>query len=236
MDFENNDFSKEDIEKGKILFKNAVSFVLGVAKLEQLPLTEMPEVAFAGRSNVGKSSIINAITNQKNLAKTSNTPGRTQQLNFFNVADKIHLVDLPGYGFAKAPEAQVKQWQKVIFAYLQGRVNLKRVFVLIDSRHGIKKVDKDVLEMLDKAAVTYQIVLTKTDKIGTGALAKILEETKAEVANHAAAYPKILATSSEKNIGIDGLRAEIASVAIDNSKTATSTKTHSKLSPLGEQA
>ena len=214
MNFETKDFLPEELDEGNNLFKNKTTFVLGVAKLEQLPLTEIPEVAFAGRSNVGKSSIINATTNQKGLAKTSNTPGRTQQLNFFNLADKIHLVDLPGYGFAKAPEAQVKQWQKVIFAYLQGRVNLKRVFVLIDSRHGIKKVDKDVLEMLDKAAVTYQIVLTKIDKIGVGNLAKVLTETKQEIANHAAAYPKVLATSSEKNLGIDELRAEIASIVL----------------------
>lgn len=214
MNFETKDFLPKELDEGNNLFKNKTTFVLGVAKLEQLPLTEIPEVAFAGRSNVGKSSIINATTNQKGLAKTSNTPGRTQQLNFFNLADKIHLVDLPGYGFAKAPEAQVKQWQKVIFAYLQGRVNLKRVFVLIDSRHGIKKVDKDVLEMLDKAAVTYQIVLTKIDKIGAGNLAKVLTETKQEIANHAAAYPKVLATSSEKNLGIDELRAEIASIVL----------------------
>ena len=147
------------------------------------------------------------------MAKTSNTPGRTQQLNFFNLADKIHIVDLPGYGFAKAPEAQVKQWQKVIFAYLQGRVNLKRVFVLIDSRHGIKKVDLDIMDLLDKAAVTYQIVLTKLDKIGSGNLNKVMADVESEVKKHAAAYTKVLATSSEKNIGIDELRAEIASLA-----------------------
>lgn len=128
----------------------------------------MEEIAFAGRSNVGKSSLINALTGRKGLAKTSNTPGRTQQLNYFNLADKLFLVDLPGYGFAKAPENLVKQWQKMIFAYLQGRVNLKRVFLLIDSRHGIKKVDREIMEMLDKAAVTYQIILTKSDKISTG--------------------------------------------------------------------
>ena len=183
-----------------------------MAKLEQLPLCEWPEAAFAGRSNVGKSSIINAVTGQKGLAKTSNTPGRTQQLNYFNLADKIHLVDLPGYGFAQAPEQVVKQWQKVIFAYLQGRVNLKRVFLLIDSRHGIKKVDQDIMEMLDKAAVTYQIVLTKADKISAKALAEVKKKTETEVEKHAAAYVKVLATSSEKNIGIDELRAAISSL------------------------
>ena len=212
MAFEDKGYSSEQLDEARDLFvKNQTTFVLGVAKLEQLPFTDMPEVAFAGRSNVGKSSIINAVTNQKGLAKTSNTPGRTQQLNFFKLADKIHLVDLPGYGFAKAPEAQVKQWQKVIFAYLQGRVNLKRVFVLIDSRHGIKKVDLEIMELLDKAAVTYQIVLTKLDKISSAELIKVKSEVEAEVKKHAAAYTKVLATSSEKNIGIDDLRVEIAS-------------------------
>lgn len=212
MGFAPEEFTPEKKEKAKALFAQGTSFVLGVAKLEQLPLCEWPEAAFAGRSNVGKSSIINAVTGQKGLAKTSNTPGRTQQLNYFNLADKIHLVDLPGYGFAQAPEQVVKQWQKVIFAYLQGRVNLKRVFLLIDSRHGIKKVDQDIMEMLDKAAVTYQIVLTKTDKISAKALAEVKKKTEAEVEKHAAAYVKVLATSSEKNIGIDELRAEISSL------------------------
>lgn len=178
MGFAPEEFTPEQKEKAKALFAQGTSFVLGVAKLEQLPLCEWPEAAFAGRSNVGKSSIINAVTGQKGLAKTSNTPGRTQQLNYFNLADKIHLVDLPGYGFAQAPEQVVKQWQKVIFAYLQGRVNLKRVFLLIDSRHGIKKVDQDIMEMLDKAAVTYQIVLTKTDKISAKALAEVKKKPR----------------------------------------------------------
>lgn len=212
MGFAPEEFTPEQKEKAKALFAQGTSFVLGVAKLEQLPLCEWPEAAFAGRSNVGKSSIINAVTGQKGLAKTSNTPGRTQQLNYFNLADKIHLVDLPGYGFAQAPEQVVKQWQKVIFAYLQGRVNLKRVFLLIDSRHGIKKVDQDIMEMLDKAAVTYQIVLTKTDKISAKALAEVKKKTEAEAEKHAAAYVKVLATSSEKNTGIDELRAEISSL------------------------
>ena len=211
MDFEPKDYTLEQIDKAKNLFKNKAEFVLGVANLEQLPCSEIPEIAFAGRSNVGKSSLINAITGQKSLAKTSNTPGRTQQLNFFKIDSKIFLVDLPGYGYAQAPESQVKQWQRVIFAYLQGRVCLKRVFVLIDSRHGIKKVDREIMELLDKAAVTYQIVLTKTDKISRQSLDKILSETAAEVAKHAAAYTKVLATSSEKNVGIDDLRIDIAS-------------------------
>ena len=150
-------YREEEMAAGKKLPAMSCTFVLGVASLAQLPPdAPMEEVAFAGRSNVGKSSLINALTGRRGLAKTSNTPGRTQQLNYFNLADRLYLVDLPGYGYAKAPESMVKQWQKMIFAYLQGRVNLKRVFLLIDSRHGIKKVDRDIMELLDKAAVTYQ--------------------------------------------------------------------------------
>ena len=210
MAFEKESFSTEQLAQAEALFRNKAEFVLGVAKLEQLPLDRIPEIAFAGRSNVGKSSIINALTGIKGLAKTSNTPGRTQQLNFFNLANKIHIVDLPGYGYAQAPEARVKQWQQVIFTYLQGRVCLKRVFLLIDSRHGFKKVDLEIMKMLDKAAVTYQIVLTKIDKISDKALSKVLEETTKALIEHAAAYPKVLATSAEKNIGLSPLRAEIA--------------------------
>lgn len=212
MDFLPPEFSEQQIILANSLFAGSCEFVLGVAKLEQLPLTEMPEVALAGRSNVGKSSLINAITNKRGLAKTSNTPGRTQQLNYFNLADKIHIVDLPGYGYAQAPEHLVKQWQKVIFAYLQGRVNLKRVLLLIDSRHGIKKTDKEVMEMLDKAAVTYQIVLTKTDKITKADLEKVKSSIEEEITKHAAAYSRVLLTSSEKKIGIEMVRAEIASL------------------------
>lgn len=212
MDFLPPEFSEQQITLANSLFAGSCEFVLGVAKLEQLPLTEMPEVALAGRSNVGKSSLINAITNKRGLAKTSNTPGRTQQLNYFNLADKIHIVDLPGYGYAQAPEHLVKQWQKVIFAYLQGRVNLKRVLLLIDSRHGIKKTDKEVMEMLDKAAVTYQIVLTKTDKITKADLEKVKSSIEEEITKHAAAYSRILLTSSEKKTGIEMVRAEIASL------------------------
>lgn len=212
MDFKIEPYSDEQLKKGEDLFQNKTEFMLGVASLEQLPLTELSEIAFAGRSNVGKSSIINAITKQKGLAKTSNTPGRTQQLNYFSVNNEIIMVDLPGYGYAQAPEKLVKQWQKLIFTYLQGRVNLKRVFVLIDSRHGIKKVDEEIMDMLDKAAVNYQIVLTKTDKISLASLAKQIKETEAKITKRAAAYIKVLATSSEKNIGIADIRAEIASL------------------------
>lgn len=214
MEFATPEYSQESLKAAEAFFKQPCNFVLGVAKLEQLPLTDIPEVAFAGRSNVGKSSIINALTGQKGLAKTSNTPGRTQQLNYFNLSDKIHIVDLPGYGFAQAPENMVKQWQNLIFTYLQGRVNLKRVFVLIDSRHGIKKVDLEIMEMLDKAAVTYQIVLTKTDKISTKALEKVLAETQKTIKDHAAAYVTVLATSSEKKTGLNELRYEIKSLSM----------------------
>lgn len=213
MDFATPEYSQEKLKEAEAFFKQPCEFVLGVAKLEQLPLSEMPEIAFAGRSNVGKSSIINALTGKKGLAKTSNTPGRTQQLNYFNLADKIYIVDLPGYGYAQAPENMVKQWQKLIFAYLQGRVNLKRVFVLIDSRHGIKKVDLEIMEMLDKAAVTYQIVLTKIDKISSKALEKVLTETRKIIKEHAAAYVSVLATSSEKKLGLNELRHEIFSLS-----------------------
>lgn len=203
-------FTLEEKAAGNTLFKEPVSFVLSVANLSQLPLSELEEIAFAGRSNVGKSSLINALFNQKKLAKTSSTPGRTQQLNYFNLNNKIHVVDLPGYGYAEAPESLVKQWQKLIFDYLRGRVNLRRVFLLIDSRHGIKKVDKEVMEMLDKAAVTYQIVLTKADKISLKALKNQETSILNEVKNHAAAYNEIITTSSEKNLGLENLRAEIA--------------------------
>lgn len=210
MSFTPEDFTPEQLDAAKVLFRQDCTFVLGVAKLEQLPLSDLPEVAFAGRSNVGKSSIINAVTGRKGLAKTSNTPGRTQQLNYFNLDGKLHIVDLPGYGYAQAPEAEVKKWQAMIMAYLQGRVNLKRVMVLIDSRHGIKSVDREIMDMLDKAAVTYQLVLTKTDKISAKELEKVLTDTQAEVSKHAAAYVRVLATSSEKNRGLEELRAEIA--------------------------
>ena len=200
MAFDLKDFSAEQLKNADKLFQNKTEFVLGVAKLDQLPADDLPEVAFAGRSNVGKSSIINALTGQKGLAKTSNTPGRTQQLNFFNLNQQLYIVDLPGYGYAQAPESQVKQWQKVIFAYLQGRVSLKRVFLLIDVRHGIKKVDKEVMEMLDKAAVTYQLVLTKADKVSETQAKVVKEDVEKSLLAHPAAYNRVLMTSSEKKV------------------------------------
>ncbi len=193
----------------KTLFNQPPEFMLGVVKETDLPNTGTPEIAFAGRSNVGKSSLINALFNNNKVAKTSNTPGRTRELNFFNLADKIYMVDLPGYGYAKASKSSVEKWQKLILQYLKGRVELKRVFLLIDSRHGIKEVDLEIMKILDTSAVTYQIILTKIDKISREEQAKILEKTLAEIKKHAAAYPLVLHTSSEKHYGLDEVRQEI---------------------------
>ncbi len=201
---------KERLARGRELFNKKCDFVLSVANLNQLPDGDRVEVAFAGRSNVGKSSLINALFGQKKLAKTSSTPGRTQQLNYFNLDDKLYLVDLPGYGFAKAPKDIVKNWQKLINFYLVGRATLRRVFLLIDSRHGIKKIDEEIMEMLDKAAVTYQIVLTKIDKISAKELEKVLTATDKIVREHTAAHVTVLKTSSEKNLYLDELKAETA--------------------------
>lgn len=204
-------FTAQQLAAAEAQFTRPVNFMLSVARLEQLPDDIYDEVAFAGRSNVGKSSLINALFNQKKLAKTSSTPGRTQQLNFFNFDDKLYLVDLPGYGYAKAPEKLVKQWQSVLRTYLRGRPNLRRVFVLIDARRGIKKEDAEIMKMLDEAAVSYQIILTKIDKISSSELNKMQAQTAAEIEKHAAALPDIIATSSEKKTGLDLCKAEICS-------------------------
>ncbi len=201
---------QERLKAGKELFNKKCDFVLSVANLKQLPADDREEIAFAGRSNVGKSSLINALFGQRKLAKTSCTPGRTQQLNYFNLDDRLYVVDLPGYGFAKAPKDIVKNWQKLINTYLVGRASLRRVFLLIDSRHGIKKIDTEIMDMLDKAAVTYQIVLTKIDKISVKDLEKVLADTNEIVAKHTAAHISVLKTSSEKNLYLDDLKAEVA--------------------------
>jgi GTP-binding protein len=204
-------YSDDDIEAGRRLFTRAWSFRLGSPDLDHLPPDDRCEIAFAGRSNVGKSSLINALVGQLRLARASNTPGRTQELNFFSVPDEtIYIVDMPGYGFAEAPKAKVDAWTKVLRGYLAGRRTLVRVFVLIDARHGLKATDGDILELLDASAVSYQIVLTKADKVSRTALAKVLEETTARLAKHPAAFPDVIATSSEKGDGIEKLRAEIA--------------------------
>lgn len=204
------------IEPARKLFAGPVSFLKSAPDLRYLPDPVAPEVAFAGRSNVGKSSLLNRLTNRVGLARTSNTPGRTQELNFFDVGAPeeggtpvLRLVDMPGYGFAKAPKDIVRKWRHVVNDYLRGRVVLRRALVLIDSRHGIKDVDREIMEMLDKAAVTYHIVLTKADKIKASELAKVTELTEAEARKHVAAHPRLLVTSSEKDMGMAELRAAI---------------------------
>lgn len=193
-----------------LFHSDAARFVMGVAHLEQLPEADRPECAFIGRSNVGKSSLFNALFANSTLARVSNTPGRTQQLNFFDFQDgAAYIVDVPGYGYAEAPKSEVKKWQDVLKNYLRGRVNLRRAFLLIDSRHGIKAVDQEMMKMLDEAAVAYQIVLTKTDKISAGALEKIKADTAEKIRKHAAAAPEILSTSAEKMVGLENLRASI---------------------------
>ncbi|KIC28312.1 ribosome biogenesis GTP-binding protein YihA/YsxC [Leisingera sp. ANG-M6] len=197
-------------EKGRKLFAGETEFLKGVVAMNGLPDADRVEVCFAGRSNVGKSSLINALTGTKGIARASNTPGRTQEINFFTQGPELYLVDLPGYGYANAPLKVVEQWQKLLKRYLSGRQNLRRAFVLIDSRHGVKAVDDEIMKLLDSSAVTFQCVMTKADKVKEKDRAKVLEQVKGALAKHPAAYPEIVLTSSEKGDGIATLRSIIA--------------------------
>ena len=200
-------------EAGRRLFAGPVDFLKGVVAMSGLPPADRAEVCFAGRSNVGKSTLINALTGRKALARASNTPGRTQEINYFTLGDSHYLVDLPGYGYANAPLEVVRKWQALLKSYLSGRASLRRAFVLVDARHGIKPVDEEIMTLLDRAAVPFQCVLTKTDKVGAQARDAMLAQVRARLAPHPAAYPELILTSSDKGRGIATLRATIAALA-----------------------
>ncbi len=204
---------KRLLEAGRKLFAQECTFMLSAVKVDDFPPPDLPEFAFCGRSNVGKSSLINALTGHKSLARTSNTPGRTQQVNFFQLGNQCRLVDLPGYGYAKASKSAIHSWTKLIDLYLRGRPNLRRACMLIDARHGLKKVDLDIMAALDVAAVSYQIVFTKTDKIKPAEREALEKRTSEELRKHPAAYPETIATSSVKQTGLPELRAQLAQVA-----------------------
>jgi GTP-binding protein len=206
-------FTPAALERGRLLFAGPCDFFAGAMTVAQLPPARGPEIAFAGRSNVGKSSLVNALCGRKALARTSNTPGRTQQLNFFDLGGVLSLVDLPGYGYSSVGKAKAAAWTETTRAYLKGRVELKRVCLLVDSRHGLKAGDEDIMTLLDKSAVIYQVVLTKVDKTGPTALAAVKAATAETLKRHVAAHPIIRVTSSEEGTGIPELRAELAALA-----------------------
>lgn len=203
------DPSDAEAEAGRLLFAGPVDFTKGVVAMDGLPPADRPEVCFAGRSNVGKSSLINALTGRKGIARASNTPGRTQEINFFALGERGYLVDLPGYGYAQAPVAVVAKWQALLKQYLAGRPNLRRAFALIDARHGVKPVDHEIMTLLDRSAVPFQVVVTKADKITAAVLDQTLAQIEAELQKHPAAFPQLVVTSSEKGRGIPTLRAII---------------------------
>ncbi|GHF12389.1 putative GTP-binding protein EngB [Kordiimonas sediminis] len=210
-------YSDEQLDIGRRLFAGPVDFVMGAVSLDTLPPADRPEVAFAGRSNVGKSSLVNALTGRKTLARTSNTPGRTQELNYFDFGSGMnlpfYLVDLPGYGYAKIERKKVERWTRLVKTYLQGRPSLRRVMLLIDSRHGLKDNDREIMKMLDEAAVNYQIVLTKLDKLKVADRQKMFDKTLADMKKFIACHPTLLATSSEKGFGLAEVKAEIGLLA-----------------------
>ena len=207
-------FDEETLEAARKLFARETKFLMGAAAISGLPEPDLPEVAFAGRSNVGKSSLINAVTGRKELARASNEPGRTREVNFFVLDERLRLVDLPGYGFAKVSRDVAKKFQNLGRSYLRGRPNLKRAYLLIDARHGLKPVDDEALDAFDQAAVSYQIVLTKADKIKPAEVARLIEATGRAVAKRPAAFPRVLATSSETGLGLAELRAEIVAASL----------------------
>ena len=210
----NPSFDPAVVENGRRLFAQQCNFLLGVLELAQMPDADIPEVTFAGRSNVGKSSLINALTNRKDLARTSVTPGRTQEINFFDLGRRLTLTDLPGYGFAQAPKDKVQIWTDFIRKYLKGRPNLRRAMVLIDSRHGLKDTDREIMKLMDESAVNYQIIMTKADKVKPGPLAQTKAAIQKELADHVAAHPEILVTSSSDGFGIAEVRAALTELAL----------------------
>lgn len=210
---EQGGLSPEEIEAGRLLFAQECRFVAGAASEAALPPDTLPEVAFAGRSNVGKSSLVNALTGRTTLARISHTPGRTQQLNFFDLGARLMLVDMPGYGYAEASKGEVARWTRLVRTYLRGRASLRRTLLLIDARHGLKETDRPWLEMFDEAAVSYQVVLTKADKVKPAELARAIEKLAGELARHVAAHPEVAVTSAHEGRGVAELRTALAALA-----------------------